>query len=63
MADGRIWIAEAGQSDFTQELIKALTEYRIKYTKDQILVVQHTTWNEKETSVDSLAFVKAHTTY
>ncbi len=62
-AGGRIWIAEAGQSDFTQELIEALTEYGIKYTKDQILVVQHATWNEKETSVDGLAFVKAHTTY
>lgn len=61
--NGRIWITEAGQSDFTQELLEALTEFGIKYSKDQIIVVQHSTWNEKETSVDALAFVKNHTTY
>ncbi|MDO7083525.1 hypothetical protein WNY51_05160 [Pseudocolwellia sp. AS88] len=61
--NGRIWITEAGQSDFTQELLEALTEFGIKYSKDQIIVVQHSTWNEKETSVDALAFVKNQTTY
>ena len=61
--NGRIWITEAGQSDFTQELLEALTEFGVKYAKDQIIVVQHATWNENETSVDALAFTKKQTTY
>lgn len=60
---GNVWIAEAGQSDFTQELLIALDEYGIPFSKDNIMVVQHSTWNEKETSVDALNFVKAKTTY
>ncbi|MCI2285277.1 hypothetical protein L3081_20205 [Colwellia sp. MSW7] len=61
--NGKVWIAEAGQSDFTQELLIALDEFGIPFSKDNIMVVQHSTWNEKETSVDALNFVKAKTTY
>jgi hypothetical protein len=60
---GNIWMAEAGQSDFTQEILEALCEYNISFTKDQIIVVQHSEWNEKETSVDALNYVKQKTTY
>jgi len=60
---GNIWMAEAGQSDFTQEILEALSEYNISFTKDQIIVVQHSDWNEKETSVDALNYVKQKTTY
>lgn len=60
---GNIWITEAGQSDFTQEILVALIEYNISFTKDQIIVVQHSDWNEKETSVDALNYVKQKTTY
>ncbi|MBU2879915.1 MULTISPECIES: hypothetical protein [Aliiglaciecola] len=60
---GRVWVAEAGQSDFTQELLHNLAQMNKPLTKDQIIVVQHSTWNENETSKDALAFVKAHTTY
>lgn len=45
---GDIWIAEAGQSDFTAGLIKAvqldLPEINIS---QRIHVVQHSDWNEK----------------
>lgn len=60
---GNIWMAEAGQSDFTQEILETLSEYNISFTKDQIIVVQHSDWNEKETSVDALNYVKQKTTY
>jgi hypothetical protein len=60
---GNIWMAEAGQSDFTQEILEALSEYNISFTKDQIIVVQHSDWNEQETSVDALNYVKQKTTY
>ncbi|AZG72791.1 hypothetical protein [Shewanella livingstonensis] len=60
---GNIWIAEAGQSDFTQELLEALSKNNISFTKDQIIVVQHADWNEQETSVDALNYVKQETTY
>jgi hypothetical protein len=60
---GNIWMVEAGQSDFTQELLEALNEYNIAFTKQQIMVVQHADWNEQETSVDALKYVKEKTTY
>ena len=60
---GNIWMAEAGQSDFTQEILEALNEYNISFTKDRIIVVQHADWNEQETSVDALNYVKEKTTY
>jgi hypothetical protein len=60
---GRIWLAEAGQSDFTQTLLLTLNDKGIKYAKEQFIVVQHSQWNEKETSVDALNYVKNNTTY
>jgi hypothetical protein len=56
---GDIWIAEAGQSDFTASLIKAvqieLPDIRIS---QHIHVVQHSDWNENVTSPESLRFIK-----
>lgn len=60
---GRVWVAEAGQSDFTQAVLQHLAQADKAPTKEQFIVVQHSTWNENETSKDALAFVKAHTTY
>jgi len=61
---GDIWIAEAGQSDFTAELIKAiqidLPEINIS---QRVHVVQHSDWNEKSTSPENLKFVKKNTDY
>lgn len=61
---GDIWIAEAGQSDFSAALIKALQldlpEINIS---QRIHVVQHSDWNEEVTSPASLDFVKKNTAY
>lgn len=61
---GDIWIAEAGQSNFTAGLIKAiqvdLPEINIS---QRIHVVQHSGWNEKVTSLEALEFVKNSSDY
>ncbi|PRX38891.1 hypothetical protein [Salegentibacter salegens] len=63
-AEGDIWIAEAGQSDFSAKLIKAIQkEFPEINTKQRIHLVQHSNWNEESTSPESLKFVKDHTNY
>ncbi len=61
---GDIWIAEAGQSDFTARLIKAiqLDLPEINVSK-HLHVVQHSGWNEKVTSKENLQFVKENSDY
>ena len=61
---GRIWIAEAGQSDFSADLIKNIKS-TLPYIKtaNRIHVVQHSDWNESSTSEVDLAFVKANASY
>lgn len=61
---GNIWIAEAGQSDFSSSLITKVQNnmHRIN-TKERIKIVQHSDWNEKETSKDDLTFVKMNSDY
>ena len=57
--NGDIWIAEAGQSDFTAQLIKAIKAENINVKIAQRFhVVQHSDWNEKVTSPEALQFVK-----
>lgn len=61
---GDVWIAEAGQSDFTAKLIKAIQlEFTDISSTKHIHVIQHSNWNEKVTSPESLAFVKKNTNY
>ncbi len=62
--DGDIWIAEAGQSDFSAELIKAIQHDfpEIDLSK-RIHLVQHSEWNEEVTSPESLKFVKENIDY
>jgi len=61
---GDIWIAEAGQSDFSAELIKAIkSELPDINISQRIHIVQHSVWNEEVTSSVSLDFVKANTHY
>jgi len=61
---GHIWIAEAGQSDFSSSLVLKIKE-RMKDidTQNRIHIVQHSDWNEKVTSSESLAFAKANSNY
>ncbi len=59
-----VWIAEAGQSDFSAQLIKAIQlELPELNVSKHIHVVQHSYWNEKETSPELLQFVKNNTDY
>lgn len=61
---GDVWIAEAGQSDFTAKLIQAIqTEIPKLKTSQRIHVVQHSGWNEKATSPEGLEFVKTNVDY
>ncbi len=63
-AGGDIWIAEAGQSDFSAELIKALKKNFVDIDLSQrIHLVQHSDWNEKVTSSEKLQYVKVHSDY
>ncbi|MCB9210060.1 MAG: hypothetical protein H6609_11855 [Ignavibacteriales bacterium] len=61
---GKVWIAEAGQSDFTAALIKniKLNQPEID-TKENIFVVQHSNWNENMTLEENLNYVKSNCTY
>lgn len=59
-----VWIAEAGQADFTSALLKAIqADHPNLNTKKHIHVVQHSNWNEKETDPVKLKFVREHTDY
>lgn len=61
---GDIWIAEAGQSDFSAELLKNIQAYMPETEISQhIHVVQHSDWNEQVTSPGSLLFIKQNTDY
>lgn len=61
---GDIWIAEAGQSDFTAEIIKSIKfdSPGIKIS-ERIHVIQHSDWNEKSMSRINLEYVKNHSDY
>jgi len=61
---GNIWIADAGQSDFSAELVKAIQANLPDLNISQrIHIVQHSDWNEEVTSPGSLDFVKKNTDY
>ncbi len=61
---GDIWIAEAGQSDFTARLVKAIqSDLPDISTSQRIHVVQHSDWNEESTFPENLQFVKKNTDY
>ena len=61
---GTIWIAEAGQSDFSADLIRNIkTRLPSIKTKKQIHVVQHSQWNENSTASDNLTYVKKNVSY
>ena len=61
---GDIWIAEAGQSDFSAELIKAIqSDLNDINTTQRIHIVQHSDWNEENTLPSNLAFVKENADY
>lgn len=63
-AKGNVWIAEAGQSDFSAALLRNLqTRLPGVELKNHVVVVQHSNWNEEVTTPSDLAFVKQAATY
>ena len=61
---GDIWIAEAGQSDFSAELIKAIqADLPDMNISRRIHIIQHSDWNENVTSPVCLDYVKKNTDY
>ncbi|MDN3640745.1 carbohydrate-binding protein [Simiduia curdlanivorans] len=63
-ANGDIWIQEAGQSDFTADLVKRIKAQMPSInTKTRIHVIQHSQWNEDKTTPEDLSYVKQNTDY
>lgn len=62
---GKAWVQEAGQSDFTAKWVAALLEAGVHASliKNNVVVVQHSAWNEKQTTPEALAYVKEKTHY
>lgn len=61
---GDVWIADAGQSDFSAELVSAVQQDLPEIeTSKRIHVVQHAEWNEEVTTPEKLDFVKRNTDY
>ncbi len=61
---GDIWIAEAGQSDFSATLLNVVQDAVPNLSiADRIHIVQHSEWNEGATSPEALSFVKATVDY
>ena len=61
---GSIWIAEAGQSDFSAALIRNIQGLIPEaIVKDRVHIVQHADWNEEVTTAEDLAFVKESASY
>ncbi len=61
---GDIWIADAGQSNFSAKWIMALVEMHPELdVKSRVHIVQHSNWNEEVTTPDLLEYVKTTIDY
>jgi len=61
---GDIWIMEAGQSDFSADLVRMVKLQRASLDLAQrIHIVQHSNYNEKETTAADLSYVRSNTDY
>lgn len=49
-AGGRVFVMEAGQSDFTADWVAKLIAEGVSNTSTNVILVQHSTWNEKHTA-------------
>ena len=61
---GEVWIAEAGQSDFSAAVIRE-TSGRLPRINvgEKVHVVQHSEWNEGSTHPDNLQYVRNNASY
>ncbi|MGL5867213.1 MAG: hypothetical protein ACRCYX_15320, partial [Dermatophilaceae bacterium] len=63
-AGGSIWVVDAGQSDFSADLVRAMRSQRPGVdTKARVHIVQHSSWNEGKTTPGDLTYVKQNTDY
>lgn len=62
---GRIFVAEAGQSDFTYDVCQLLLQKGVSLStlKSKLILVQHSNWNEKKTTQNELSWLKSNTDY
>ncbi|ANW96100.1 hypothetical protein AXE80_07325 [Wenyingzhuangia fucanilytica] len=62
---GRIFVQEAGQSNFTYDLLQAVIDDGIELgiIKKNVIIVQHSTYNEKNTTPSELTWLKNNTVY
>ena len=61
---GDVWIAEAGQSDFSAAVVRTV-DNRLPGddVTSRIHIVQHSEWNEGSTAPENLAYVRTNATY
>jgi hypothetical protein len=59
---GSVFVAEGGQSDFTADVLRAVRS-SISNVKARVTVVQHSKWNEDQTTGSDLSYVKKYATY
>jgi hypothetical protein len=61
---GSVWVAEAGQSDFTADWVQKLVEKNPSLNiKERVHVVQHSDWNESVTEPSKLKYAQSITDY
>lgn len=61
---GDVWIAEAGQSDFSADVVRRIrSEMPQVNTRARVHIVQHSDWNERQTTASDLRYVRSHTDY
>ena len=63
-SDGRVFVAEGGQSDFTADVVREIQDQVPGFDARRVVVVQHnTSFNERETNPDDLEFLMDEATY
>ncbi len=63
-AGGDVWVKEGGQSDITAAVVKVLKRQIPGLdTKARIHVVQHSNWNENNTTASALEYTRQNTDY
>jgi hypothetical protein len=62
---GKVFVQEAGQSDFTCDVLKGLIAdgFSDSIIKKNVFVIQHSFWNEEHSNQSKLEWVKANTQY
>lgn len=62
--DGSVWVAEAGQSDFSATVARQVKALEPDLDiRSRFHIVQHSEWNQESTDAADLAWVKANTNY